>query len=148
MGTHDYDTIKGPFFYNAEKPKDIQLAPLNQTRQYLADELLTAYETKPEYAHLKPYVPIIKDKELYPVIRDSNGVLCSLPPIINSNHSKISLNTKNVFIEVTATDLQKATIVLDTIVIMFSQYCKNEFTVEPVEIFYEADGRTEEYPVQ
>lgn len=40
----------------------------------------------------------------------------SLPPIINGAHSAISLQTKNVFIECTATDLTKAKIVLNTMV--------------------------------
>lgn len=82
------------------------------------------------------------------MIYDSNNVVCSLPPIINSEHSKIKLTTKNIFIEATATDLKKAEIVLDTIVTMFSQYCKQKFTVEPVKVVYE-DGRVPEteYPV-
>lgn len=41
------------------------------------------------------------------MIKDSNGIVLSLPPIINGEHSKITLNTKNVFIECTATDLTK-----------------------------------------
>jgi len=40
----------------------------------------------------------------------------SLPPIINGAHSAITLQTKNVFIECTATDLTKAKIVLNTMV--------------------------------
>ena len=67
-------------------------------------------------SHLKAYLPIIKDSPVYPVIYDSNNVVLSMPPIINGEHSKISLNTKNVFIEATATDLTKAKIVLDIIV--------------------------------
>jgi hypothetical protein len=67
-------------------------------------------------SHLKAYLPIIKDSSVYPVIYDSNGVVLSMPPIINGDHSKISLNTKNVFIEATATDLTKAKIVLDILV--------------------------------
>jgi len=67
------------------------------------------------------YVPIIKDEPLYPVIRDSKHTVMSLPPIINSHHSRITLDTKDVFIEVTATDLTKAHIVLDTVVTMFSE---------------------------
>ena len=65
-----------------------------------------------------------------------------MPPIINGQlvfvkstrsslageHSKITLGTKNIFIEATATDLQKAVVVLDTIVTIFSQYCKEPFT--------------------
>jgi phenylalanyl-tRNA synthetase beta chain len=61
----------------------------------------------------------------------------SLPPIINGDISKITLDTKNVFIECTATDLTKAHIVLDTIVTMFSEYCAQPFTVEPVTVNYE-----------
>ena len=70
---------------------------------------------------------------MYPVIYDSKDVVLSLPPIINGEHSKITLNTKNIFFEVTATDLTKASIVLDTLVTMFSQYCDKPFTVEPVQ---------------
>ena len=65
---------------------------------------------------MKAYLPIIKDSPVYPVIYDSNNVVLSMPPIINGEHSKISLSTKNVFIEATATDLTKAKIVLDIIV--------------------------------
>ena len=44
---------------------------------------------------------------MYPVIRDADGVVLSMPPIINGHRSRITLNTRNVFIECTATDLTK-----------------------------------------
>ena len=47
------------------------------------------------------------DSPVYPVVEDSNGVVLSLPPIINGDHSKITLSTKNILIECTATDLTK-----------------------------------------
>ena len=47
-----------------------------------------------------------------------------MPPIINSEHSKITLNTKNVFIDVTATDETKLQIVINIVTTMFSEYCK------------------------
>ena len=56
---------------------------------------------------MKQFVPIIKDKSCYPLIVDSVDTVCSLPPIINSEHSKITLKTKNIFIEVTGTDRMK-----------------------------------------
>ncbi|KIH67541.1 phenylalanine--tRNA ligase, B5 domain protein [Ancylostoma duodenale] len=143
IGTHDLDTISGPFTYTAELPSNIKFIPLNQTRNFTAEELMNFYSTD---SHLKTYLPIIRDKERYPVIYDSNDVVCSMPPIINGEHSKITLNTKNVFIEATATDLQKAIVVLDTVVTMFSQYCEKPFTIEPVEVVYEQDGRKEVYP--
>ena len=51
-----------------------------------------------------------------------------MPPIINSEHSKITLNTKNVFIDVTATDQTKLAIVVNIISAMFSEYCEEPFT--------------------
>ena len=130
VGTHDLDTIKGPFRYMAKTPKDIKFVPLNQTKEFTSAELMDLYSTD---SHLKPYLPIIKDSPVYPVIYDSNDVVLSLPPIINGEHSKITLNTKNILFEVTAVDLTKASIVLDTLVTMFSQYCDTPFTVEPVQ---------------
>jgi len=142
VGTHDLDTIKGPFKYMAKAPTDIKFTPLNQTKDFTSAELMELYSGD---SHLKAYVPIIKDSPLHPVIYDSNNVVLSLPPIINSEHSKITLNTKNIFFEVTATDLTKAGIVLDTLVTMFSQYCEKPFIVEPVQTILPG-GETLLYP--
>lgn len=53
-----------------------------------------------------------------------------MPPIINSEHSKITLNTKNVFIDVTATDETKLGIVVNIMATMFSEYCEEPFTYD------------------
>uniref|UniRef100_A0A8W8K7F4 Phenylalanine--tRNA ligase beta subunit n=1 Tax=Magallana gigas TaxID=29159 RepID=A0A8W8K7F4_MAGGI len=132
IGTHDLDTIKGPFFYDAKPPSKIKFKALNQTQEMTACQLMELYSNE---SHLKQYLPIIQDKPVYPVIYDSNGVVLSMPPIINGEHSKITLNTRNVFIECTATDLNKAKITLDTIVTMFSQYCSPKYEgIESVEV--------------
>ena len=47
---------------------------------------------------------------------------------------QITLETRDVFIECTATDLAKAHIVLNTVTTMFSEYCSAPFEVEPVEV--------------
>jgi phenylalanyl-tRNA synthetase beta chain len=70
--------------------------------------------------NMKEFTDIIRDSEIYPVISDSNKNILSLPPLINSDHSKIKLSTKNVFIEMTATDITKAKIALNTFISMFS----------------------------
>ncbi|XP_034556366.1 phenylalanine--tRNA ligase beta subunit isoform X2 [Notolabrus celidotus] len=142
IGTHDLDTISGPFTYTAKPPGDICFKPLNQTKEYTATQLMTLYKTD---SHLRHYLHIIEDKPVYPVIYDSNGVVLSMPPIINGNHSKITLQTKNVFVECTATDLTKAKIVLDMMVTMFSEYCSQPFTVEEAEVVY-PDGKIHKYP--
>uniref|UniRef100_A0A182TSZ9 Phenylalanine--tRNA ligase beta subunit n=2 Tax=Anopheles melas TaxID=34690 RepID=A0A182TSZ9_9DIPT len=142
IGTHDLDKLQGPFTFDAKSPKDIRFVPLNQEKAMTGEELMEFYST---HAQLKTYLPIIRDSPVYPVIYDANGVVLSLPPIINGDHSKITLQTKNVFIECTATDLTKARIVLDTLVCMFSTHCAKQFTVEYCEVV-SASGETKQYP--
>jgi phenylalanyl-tRNA synthetase beta chain len=143
IGTHDLDTIKGPFHYKALKPKDIKFAPLNQTKEMNAAELMEFYEKD---KHLNRFLPIIRDSAVYPVIYDSKGVVLSLPPIINGNHSKITLDTKNVFIEITAIDKTKLEIVNHIVVSMFSSYCDEPFTIEPVNVISDHNSETRQTP--
>lgn len=44
IGTHDLDTIQGPFRYMAKAPRDIKFAPLNKQQEYTAEELMELYE--------------------------------------------------------------------------------------------------------
>lgn len=133
MGTHDFDTIEAPFSYEARPPKEIKFGPLNRTEEYDGEQLMALYEND---RHLGRYLHIIRDSPVYPIIYDSKRRVMSLPPIINSNHSKITLDTTNVFIDVTAVDQTKLDIVTNIIVAMFAQYCAEPFTVEPVRVVY------------
>jgi phenylalanyl-tRNA synthetase beta chain len=137
IGTHDLDTVKGPFHYVARDPTRFEFAPLGKTERFTGAALMEHLDKND--LNLRKYLHIIRDAPEYPVVLDANQVVLSLPPIINSNHSKITLNTKNVLIEVTATDRTKALVVLDTIAAAFSQYCSSKFTVEPIAIV-ETDG--------
>ena len=83
---------------------------------------------------LKEYLHLIRDSPVYPLVLDANDVVCSVPPIINGERSKISINTRNVLVEVTALNRPKAFICLNNIIWSFSEYCEVPFQVEPVEI--------------
>jgi phenylalanyl-tRNA synthetase beta chain len=143
IGTHDLDTIKGPFTYSAEPPEKIKFIPLNQTKEMNAAQLMTFYEKD---KHLGKFLHIIRDKPVYPVIRDASGTVLSLPPIINGEHSKITLKTTNVLIEITAVDKAKVEIVNKILVAMFSRYCAEPFTVEPVQVQSPHNGETRKTP--
>ncbi|KAI8556759.1 hypothetical protein RHMOL_Rhmol05G0280000 [Rhododendron molle] len=123
-------------------PSDINFVPLKQVKNFRADELMEFYKSD---LKLKKFLHIIENSSVYPVLYDCNRTVLSLPPIINGAHSAITLETKNVFIECTATDLTKANVVLNTTVTMFSTYCERKFKVEPVEVIY-SDGRSYVYP--
>ncbi|KAL1747672.1 hypothetical protein HDZ31DRAFT_61005 [Schizophyllum fasciatum] len=142
IGTHDLDTLTPPFRYEARPPKDIKFAPLNKDKEYTAEELMTVYEKE---KHLAKYLPIIRDSPVYPIIYDAQDRVASMPPIINSEHSKITLNTRNVFIDVTATDQTKLNIVVNIIATMFSEYCAEPYTIEPVKVVM-PDGQSHIFP--
>lgn len=149
IGTHDLSTVKGPFRYDAVPPSDITFVPLTPSNQgaFEAKALLDRYNTDHSAKHLKPYTPIIYDSEVYPVVTDAAGEVLSLPPVINGHLSRIRLETTDVLIEVTATDLKKANVVLDTVVAMFSQYCEDKFSVETVDVVYEESGEKQVTPL-
>ena len=44
IGTHDLDTLKGPFTYEALPSQEIQFVPLNRTKPMNAVELMKFYE--------------------------------------------------------------------------------------------------------
>ncbi|KAK8714618.1 hypothetical protein V6N13_041969 [Hibiscus sabdariffa] len=142
IGTHDLDTLQGPFTYEALPPPEINFVPLKQVKNFRADELMEFYKSD---LKLKKFLHIIENSSVFPVIYDHNRTVLSLPPIINGAHSAITLKTKNVFIECTATDLTKAKIVLNTMVTTFSTYCKRKFEVEPVEVI-SFDGNSSVFP--
>ena len=143
MGTHDLDTVKGPFVYRALKPEHIHFVPLNREEEVNGDGLMSILKEDPK---LGKYLYLLEGKERYPVMMDSNGIIMSLPPIINSQHTKMTLNTHNVLLDVTGLDYTKCEIVLNTLIAMFSVYSKTPFTVEEVKVINQKTGEGKIYP--
>ncbi|XP_074562785.1 phenylalanine--tRNA ligase beta subunit, cytoplasmic-like [Curcuma longa] len=69
IGTHDLDTIQGPFSYEALPPQEINFVPLKQVKIFRADELLEYYKSDMK---LKKFLHIIENSPVYPVIYDRN----------------------------------------------------------------------------
>jgi phenylalanyl-tRNA synthetase beta chain len=44
MGTHDFDTVKGPFRYEARNSKEFKFRALNRTEENTGEELLQIYK--------------------------------------------------------------------------------------------------------
>jgi len=143
MGTHDLDTVTAPFYYRALPKKDINFVPLNRTEAVDGDGLMKMLKEDPK---LGKYLYLLDGFDKYPVMVDSKGVIMSLPPIINSQHTKMTLNTHNVLIDITGLDQTKCEIVLNTLVAMFSVYCKEPFTVEEINVVNQKDNVEKIYP--
>ena len=143
MGTHDLDTIKGPFYYRALKPEEFKFVPLNRTEEVDGNGMMKVLKEDPK---LGKYLYLLEKSDKYPLMMDSNGVVMSVPPIINSQHTKMTINTKNVFLDITGLDYTKSVIVLNTLIAMFSCYCKEPFTVEQVKVVDQIRGEEKLYP--
>ena len=110
MGTHDLDKITGrQITYHAVPPTEIQFQALKQKDSMNAVELFEVFKDDNK---MKKFLPIIQHFDAYPVFHDESGQVLSLPPIINSEHTKITLDTTNVFVEITGTDIMKTKICL------------------------------------
>jgi len=67
-----------------------------------------------------------------------------MPPIINGNATKMEIGTEDVFIEVTAIDEHKASIVLNMLVSNFATY--TNFEIIPVKVINELTNETKIWP--
>ena len=99
IGLHDLSAVKPPFHYIAAKGDEYKFIPLGGYVPMSLNEILEKHEKGIKYAH------IIKDKPYYPLITDSRGRVLSFPPIINSRLTELSDRTRDLFIDMTGTDL-------------------------------------------
>jgi phenylalanyl-tRNA synthetase beta chain len=95
IGVYDLDTITPPIFYGAASPTATTFCPLGLSKPMTAAEILEKHPKGIAYAHL------LKPLSAYPLLRDSRGQVLSLPPIINSNETKVRIGTTRLFIDVT-----------------------------------------------
>ncbi|MGC8599627.1 MAG: phenylalanine--tRNA ligase subunit beta [Nitrososphaeria archaeon] len=95
IGIHDMNVLKFPLFYKAVS-EDYRFIPLNMDKEVTVKEMLFITEQGQKYGHL------VKDK--FPVIVDKSGITLSMPPIINGNYTKITNNTKDIFVDITGND--------------------------------------------
>ncbi|RLE80505.1 MAG: phenylalanine--tRNA ligase subunit beta [Thermoprotei archaeon] len=133
IGLYDLSTVKFPIKYIAVKPEEISFVPLGETEPMTLNEILSRTEKGRMYAHL------VRGHDKYPLLIDSEGTVLSFPPIINSEDTKVTENTREVFIDVTGVDLNAVMNVLKVIVTSVAERGKPE-VIELVKVTFE-DGR-------
>jgi phenylalanyl-tRNA synthetase beta chain len=100
IGLHNLDVVKAPIVYTAKRFDEFSFTPLEGDRKMSGREIVERHPKGVEYGW------IVKDKGLAPLLIDANGNILSMPPIINSDLTRVSARTKNLFIDVTGTDLK------------------------------------------
>lgn len=113
IGLHDLDPIKFPVTYTA-RPASFSFRPLDERRKMNLTEILRELPKGREYAW------ILEGMREYPILMDAKGMVLSMPPIINSEHTRIDEATDSIFVDVTATDPKAMNEVLNILVTTFA----------------------------
>ncbi|MGQ9542972.1 MAG: phenylalanine--tRNA ligase subunit beta [Candidatus Bathyarchaeia archaeon] len=100
IGIHDSDKVTHRLTYAALPPGEIRFTPLDEEREMNGYEILESTPKGREYGW------IIKDFPAYPILRDSEGKVLSMPPIINGVVTQVTPQTTNLLLDVTGTDMK------------------------------------------
>lgn len=120
IATHDFKKL-GPspvIQYITFPPNDLLIKPLNRQTEMTGLELFSKLQTEANnlrkekkrstYSGIHKYLYLIEGKALYPCVVTGKGDVISLPPITNSEISKIEPSTTQIFVEVTSSVSQFA----------------------------------------
>ncbi|MCS7121852.1 MAG: phenylalanine--tRNA ligase subunit beta [Archaeoglobaceae archaeon] len=97
IGIHDLSKISFPLIYKAVDSK-FSFVPLDFNFKMTVEEILK------DHPKGKAFSFILEGKEKFPMIIDSEGDAISFPPIINSEKTRVTEKTKDLFIDVTGFD--------------------------------------------
>ncbi|HJJ88734.1 MAG TPA: phenylalanine--tRNA ligase subunit beta [Methanocorpusculum sp.] len=124
IGVHDLDKIEGPFSYIATE-RTTAFIPLDYTVPLTMEKILE------EHPKGKAYAKIVEDLPLFPLIHDVNGKICSFPPIINSELTRVTKETRNILLDVTGTEPRAVSIAVN---ILCTAMAEIGATIEAVNI--------------
>lgn len=109
MGLYDLDKMKFPLTYTT-KPVDFKFQPLDSDEKMSLHDVLEVHPKGIEFAHL------LNGFKEYPVWLDKDNKVLSMPPIINSEDTRVTTETRNLFIDSTGTDQNAVELAINIIV--------------------------------
>ncbi len=111
IGVYDLDTIQHEIQYTTIDPDQDQFEPLGRPGEPMSGrEILERHPKGIGYAKL------LADHQRYPTLKDASGTILSMPPIINSESTKVKLGSTRLFVDVTGISLSAVVKSLDTFV--------------------------------
>jgi len=108
IGLHNLKPVQFPVTFTT-KPPSFKFRPLGERFDKDLTWMLTEMSKGVEYAW------ILEGAEEYPMILDAKGMVLSMPPIINGEYTRIDEVTRDVFIDITGTDMKAITETLNII---------------------------------
>jgi phenylalanyl-tRNA synthetase beta chain len=106
------DTIKFPITYKTVSD-DFSFVPLGIISSNTIKQILNEFDSGRQYGH------ILEKSNRYPIIIDEDNNVLSFPPIINGNVTRVTPETNNLFIEITANNQKTADDILAILAITF-----------------------------
>ncbi len=131
IGAHDPKHLKFPLYYKAVGLDDIKFVPLQIGGEDIPEGELTPREILKLHPVGKKYAHLVKDKA--PMFVDSEGQVLAFPPILNGELTRVSLDTKELLIDVTGMDFESINIALN---ILTTAMADRGFEVEQVKVIY------------
>jgi len=96
IGIYDLSTVTPPIQYKTIRPDALTFRPLGMPDQLMTpQQVLEAHPKGMAYAHL------LAEFSEYPLLIDSTGQVLSMPPIINSDETRLRVGSERLFIDVT-----------------------------------------------
>ncbi len=130
IGLHNLDPIVFPLKYTTVSKK-FSFIPLDKQNEVTIEHILSDSDVGKDYGH------IINNPDRIPLLCDSQKKVLSLPPVINGNLTKITLNTKNLLIEVTSKNNTSA---FDVLSILSFELYDMGFKIYSIQINSPFDG--------
>jgi len=96
IGVYNMDVLEPPISYSAVDPIEFSFCPLG-----MPGTVMTPKEILESHPKGKAYADLMEDYVRYPILQDKKGQVLSMPPIINSEETKIKIGSTNLFIDVT-----------------------------------------------
>ncbi len=124
-GVYPIDNINFPVTYIAKNPSKVMFHPLGFNHKIPADKVESEHPTGPKYKH------VAEGWTEFPFFIDAKGNVMSMLPYTNSHDTgKVELDTKNVFIECSGTDLKNVLVALHIFVAMFDDMGGDIYSIE------------------
>ncbi|MDR2543214.1 MAG: phenylalanine--tRNA ligase subunit beta [Treponema sp.] len=137
MGIYRISLIKWPITYKGVDPDSVSFVPLAAEEHGLPSSPITMREILKQHPKGREFAFTLEDKPLHPLLIDSQGLILSYPPIINSNDlGAVQVGDSEIFVELTGTEMPIMNLATS---IVACDLADNGFTIEPVEFEYEFD---------
>src|SRR3954471_15259611 len=111
IGVYDMSAISGDITYRTIDPDKEPFVPLGMPGKKISGRQIL--ESHPKGI---AYADLLANHKRYPILEDAKKQVLSMPPIINSEETKVKQGTTRVFIDVTGISQAAVTKSLDTLV--------------------------------